>query len=63
MECESKLKALIEKELAEAKVKSRAKWIEQGEKPSTSFFFRLERNRGHEHLVTSIFFIKMAKNF
>ena len=37
-ECEARLKALIERELAGAKVRSRAKWIEEGEKP-TSFFF------------------------
>ena len=53
MVCKSKLKALIEKELAGAKVRSRAKWIEQGNKP-TSFFLLLERNRDHKHLVTSI---------
>ena len=35
---ETKLKALIEKETAGAKVRSRAQFIEEGEKP-TSFFF------------------------
>ena len=32
VECEAKLQALIEQELPGAKVRSRAKWIEEGEK-------------------------------
>ena len=39
MECETRLRALIERDLAGAMVTSRAEWIEKGEKP-TSFFFR-----------------------
>ena len=53
IEYETKLKALIEKETAGAKVRSRAQFIEEGEKP-TSFFFRLERIRDQKHAVTSI---------
>ena len=53
MECETRLKALIEQDLAGAKVRNRAEWIEKGEKP-TSFFFRLERNREQKHFVASI---------
>ena len=49
VECE----ALIEQELAGAKVRSRVKWIEVGEKP-TSFSFRLERNQDQKHFVPSI---------
>ena len=37
VECEAKLKALIEQELAAADVRSRAKWIEEGEKPTIFF--------------------------
>ena len=44
---------LIERETAGAKVWSHAKFIEEGEKP-TSFFFRLERIRDRKHAVTSI---------
>ena len=50
---ESKLKALIERETAGTKVRSRAQFIEEGEKP-TSFFFRLERIRDQKHAVTAI---------
>ena len=50
---ETKLKALIERETAGAKVRSRAQVIEEGEK-TTSFFFRLERIRDQKHAVPSI---------
>ena len=53
MECETRLKALIERDLARAKVRSRAEWIEKGEKP-TSFFFRLKRNGDQKHFIASI---------
>ena len=53
MECEARLRALIERDLAGAKVRRRAEWIEKGEKP-TSFFFRLERNREQKHFTASI---------
>ena len=50
---ETKLKALIERETAGSKVRSPAKFIEEGEKP-TRFFFRLERIRDQKHAVASI---------
>ena len=34
-------------------MRSRAEWIEKGEKP-TSFFFRLDRNRDLKHFIASI---------
>ena len=57
VECEMRLRALIERELEGAKVRSRAEWIDKGEKP-TSFFFRLERNRAQKHLIASILYME-----
>ena len=53
MERETRLRALIERDLEGAKVRSLAEWIEKGEKP-TSFFFGLERNRDQKHFIASI---------
>ena len=50
---ESRLKALTLRDLEGVKVRSRAKWLEEGEKP-TRYFFRLERERVERSTVTSI---------
>ena len=41
---ENKLKELVLKELSGVAMRSKARWLEEGEKPSR-FFFRLERER------------------
>ena len=51
---ESRLKALIIKDLEGVKIRSRARWIEEGERP-TRFFFKLEGERKVKHAVSSIF--------
>ena len=50
---ESQLKILTLRDLEGVKVRSRAKWLEEGEKP-TRYFFRLERERVERNAVTSI---------
>ena len=51
---ESALEAVINNECEGAKVRSRARWIEEGEKP-TRFFFRLERKRAEKNIFKSLF--------
>ena len=51
---DSKLKALITKDLEGVKIRSRVRWIEEGERP-TCFFFKLENERKEKHDVVSIF--------
>ena len=51
---ESALEAVISNECEGAKVRSRARWIEEGEKP-TRFFFRLERKRAEKNIFESLF--------
>ena len=50
---ESQLKALALQELEGSKIRSRAQWLEEGEKP-TRYFFRLERERCEKNYVSSI---------
>ena len=50
---ESQLQAIFLRDLEGAKVRSKAQWIEQGEKP-TRFFFRLERERFPKNFLNSI---------
>ena len=50
---ESELKALISRELEGSKVRSRARWLEDGERP-TRYFFKLEHERVARNSVTSI---------
>ena len=45
---------MISKEAEDAKVRSRAQWFEQGEKP-TRYFFRLERERAERNSFVSLF--------
>ena len=45
---ESTLYSLISHEMEGAKVQSRAKWVEEGERP-TSYFFRLEKKRAEKN--------------
>ena len=51
---ESALEAVINNECEGAKICSRARWIEEGEKP-TRFFFRLERKRAEKNIFESLF--------
>ena len=53
-ELERSLHALISKESEGAKIRARAKWVEQGEKP-TRYFFRLERARADKNSFESLF--------
>ena len=51
---DSALEAVINRECKGAKIRSRARWIEEGEKP-TRFFFRLERKRAEKNVFESLF--------
>ena len=50
---ESQLAALSDRISEGVKVRSRAQWLEQGERP-TRFFFKLEKERAERNCVTSI---------
>ena len=50
---DSALEAVINRECEGAKIRSRARWIEEGEKP-TRFFFRLERKRAEKNIFESL---------
>lgn len=51
---EGALSSLVLQEAEGAKIRSRAQWIEQGEKP-TRFFFRLENKRAEKNCFSSLF--------
>ena len=51
--CESALSSLISREAEGAKIRSRARWIEEGEKP-TRYFFRLEQQRAEKNSFDSV---------
>ena len=51
---EGQLSALISKEAEGAKIRSRAQWFEEGEKP-TRYFFRLERTCAISNSFSSLF--------
>ena len=51
---ENQLSALISKEAERAKIRSRAQWFEEGEKP-TRYFFRLEQTRAVSNFFVSLF--------
>ena len=51
---EGKLSTLISNEAEGAKIRSRAQWFEEGEKP-TRYFFRLERTRAISNSFSSLF--------
>ena len=53
-ELESFLKHLFEQQLEGSKIRSRVKWLEEGETPS-SFFLRLENERHAKTFVSSVF--------
>ena len=55
LELESALNAVFRQELDGIKIRSQAKWIEEGEKPS-SFFFNLCHERFERNFVYSIFY-------
>ena len=50
---ESQLKVFALQEMEDSKIRSRAQWLEEGEKP-TRYFFRLERKRFEKNFVSSI---------
>ena len=50
---ESELAALINRELEGVKIRSRAQWLEEGEKPSR-YFFKLEKERTEKNRLSSI---------
>ena len=50
---ENKLKDLVLKELSGATIRSKARWLEEGEKPSR-FFFKLERERIQRNSISSV---------
>ena len=50
---ESALSTLISKEAEGVKIRSRAQWLEEGEKP-TRFFFQLEQKRAEKNLFESL---------
>ena len=52
LECQ--LSVLISKEAEGAKIRSRAQWFEEGEKP-TQYFFRLEQTRAQSNSFSSLF--------
>ena len=54
LELESALNAVFRQELDGIKIRSRAKWVEEGEKPS-SFFFKLCRQRFDRNFVYSVY--------
>ena len=51
---ESALETVINNECDGAKIRSRARWFEEGEKP-TRFFFRLERKRAEKNIFEFLF--------
>ena len=53
-ELELALKQLFDRQLESSKIRSRAKWLEDGETPS-SYFLRLENERHTKASITSIF--------
>ena len=51
---ESALETVINNECEGTKIRSRAQWFEEGEKP-TRFFFRLEHKRTEKNIFESLF--------
>ena len=51
---EASLRAIFDKELEGSKIRSRARWLEEGEAPSR-YFFTLEGQRHEKTLVSSVF--------
>ena len=54
IELESQLRQLFDRQLEGAKIRSRAKWLEEGETPSR-YFLRLENERHTKAFVSSIY--------
>ena len=53
LELEASLKSIFDSELEGSKIRSRAKWLEEGEAP-TRFFFNLENQRHEKSLIASV---------
>ena len=60
LECD--LSSLIAKEVEGVKIRSRAEWLEKGEKP-TRFFFRLEQKRADQNSFTSLLDVDGVEKF
>ena len=54
LDLEVRLNQLFERQLEGSKIRSRAKWLEEGETPS-KYFLRLENDRHMKAFVTSVF--------
>ena len=50
---EQQLRELVTKRLEGAKIRSRASWLEKGERP-TSFFFNLEQTKQKQAAITKL---------
>ena len=53
-DAENKLLSIVQREAEGAKIRLRAQWIEEGEKP-TRYFFRLEKKRADKNHFASLF--------
>ena len=51
---ESELKAILVEQQRSVHIRSRAQWLEEGERPS-KYFFKLESHRAQKHAVKSVF--------
>ena len=51
---ESKLNAILVEKQRSVHIRSRAQWLEEGERPS-KYFFKLESHRAQKHAVKSVF--------
>ena len=60
-ELENRLKDLISKELSGVLFRSKARWLEERERP-TRFFFRIERERIQRNFISSVLNV-MTKSF
>ena len=52
-ELENRLRELVSKELTGVLLRSKARWLEEGERP-THFFFRLEHERIQRNFISSV---------
>ena len=53
LELEASLKSIFDRKLEGSKIRSRAKWLEEGETP-TMFFFNLKNQRHEKSLISSV---------
>ena len=53
LEAEAALRSLVDTELEGHKIRSRVKWLEEGEAPS-AFFLKLENQKHRKHFTSSV---------